>query len=158
MRMCCAKDPLNKEELEIKVKNYRNTILKLTQKSKSNHFNQYFQDNKLNIFKTWGGGGIREIINTAKKGSNSINCIEIGRSTITNSCDIANGFNRHFTSVAKQIEEKLIKPKHHYSKCLKNSNSNSFFIAPTNNEKALSEIMKLERTNLQDLPVFLLRF
>ena len=55
--MCCAKDPLNKEELEIKVKNYRNTILKLTQKSKSNHFNQYFQDNKLNIFKTWGGGG-----------------------------------------------------------------------------------------------------
>ena len=54
--MCCAKDPLNKEELEIKVKNYRNTILKLTQKSKTNHFNQYFQDNKLNIFKTWGWG------------------------------------------------------------------------------------------------------
>ena len=27
--MCRAKDPLHKEELAIKVKNYRNTILKL---------------------------------------------------------------------------------------------------------------------------------
>ena len=157
MRMCCAKDPLNKEELEIKVKNYRNTILKLTQKSKTNHFNQYFQDNKLNIFKTWGWG-IREIINISKKWSNSINCIQIGRSTITNSCDIINDFNRHFTSVAKQIEEKLIKPKHHYSKCLKNSNSNSFFIAPTNNEKALSEIMKVKKDKSSGPCSVLLRF
>ena len=36
-RMCCAKDPLHKEKLAIKVKNYRKTILNLTQKSKANH-------------------------------------------------------------------------------------------------------------------------
>ena len=112
-RMCRAKDPLHKEELAIKVKNYRNTILKLTRKSKANHFNKYFQDNKLSLFKTWEG--IREIINISKKGSNNINCIQIGRTTISNSSDIANEFNRHFTSVAKQIQEKLIKSKHHYS-------------------------------------------
>ena len=51
-RMCRAKDPLHKEELAIKVKNYRNTILELTQRSKANHFTKYFQDNKLNTFKT----------------------------------------------------------------------------------------------------------
>ena len=73
-----------------------------------------FHDNKLNIFKAWGG--IREMINISKKGSNNINCIQIGKNTITNSSVIANEFNTHFTSVAKQIEEKLIKPKHHYSK------------------------------------------
>ena len=134
-RMCCAKDPLHKEKLAIKVKNYRNTIQKLMRQSKANHFNKFFQYKKLNIFKTWKG--IREIINISKKRSNNINCIQIGRTTTSNSSDIANEFNRHFTSVAKQIEEKLIKPKHHYSKYLKNPNSNSFFIAPTNNKEVL---------------------
>ena len=105
-RMCRSKDPLHKEELAIKVQNYRNTILKLTQKSKANHFNKYFQDNELNIFKTWEA--IREIINISEKGSNNINCIQIGRSTTTNSSDIVNEFNRHSASVAKQTEEKLI--------------------------------------------------
>ena len=131
--MCHLKDPLNEQELTIKVKNYRTTILKLTQKSKANHFNKYFQDNTLNIFKTWEV--IREIINISERGSNNINCIQSGRSSTSNSSDIPNEFNRHFTSVAKQIEEKLIKPKHHYFKYLKNPNSNSFFIATTNNEE-----------------------
>ena len=78
-------------------------------------------------------------------GLNNINCIQIGRTTIFNSSDIANEFNRHFTSVAKQIEEKLIKPKHHYSKYLKSPNSNSFFIVPTKNEEVLSEIKNLKK-------------
>ena len=131
--MYCAKDPINKDELANKVKNHRSTTLKLTRKSKANHFNKYFDDNKLNIFKTWEG--IREIINISKKGSININYIKI-------SSDIANKFNRHFTSVPKQIEEMLIKPKHHYSKYLKKPNCSSFFITPTNNEKVLSEIKK----------------
>ena len=101
----------------------------------------------MNIFKTWEG--IREIIDISKKRSNNINCIQIGRTAIFNSSDIANEFNRHFTSVAKQIEEKLIKSKHHYSKYLKNPNSNSFFIAPTNNKEVLSEIknLKMEKSS-----------
>ena len=126
-----------------KVKNYRNTILKLTRKSKGNDFNKYFHDNKLNIFKT--REGIRETINISKKVSNNINCIQIGKNTIINSSDIANECNGHFTLVAKQIEEKLIKPKRHYSKYLKNPNRNSFFITPTNYEEVLSEI-KVFRT------------
>ena len=107
--MCRAKDPLHKEELAIKVKNYGNTMLKCKpkmRKSKANHFNKYFQDNKLNIFKIWEG--IREIINISKIGLNNINCIQTGKTTISNSSDIANEFNRYFTSVAKQIEEKLL--------------------------------------------------
>ena len=55
--------------------------------------------------------GIREIMNISKKGSNNIDCIQIGKNTITNSSDIANEFNRYFTSIAKQIEEKLIRER-----------------------------------------------
>ena len=64
-KMCCSKDPLNKKELETKVKNYKQVLLKLTRNSKANHFNNFFCENKLNLFKTWEV--IREIINTSKK-------------------------------------------------------------------------------------------
>ena len=154
--MCRAKDLLHKEELAIKVKIYRNIILKLKRKSKANHFNKYFQDNKLNIFKTWEK--IREIINISKKGSNNINCIQIGRTTISNSSDIANEFNRHFTLFAKQIEEKLRKPKHYCSKYLKNPNSNFFFIAPTNIEEFLSEIKNLKKDKYSGPSSILIKF
>ena len=96
----------------------------------------------MNIFKTWER--IREIINISKKRWNNISSIRIGKSTITNSSGVANEFNRHFTSVAKQIEAKIIKLKH-YSKDLKNPNSNSFFITTTNNEEVLSETKNLEK-------------
>ena len=42
-RMCRGNDPLRKEELVIKVKNYRNTILKLMRKSKANHLTNIFR-------------------------------------------------------------------------------------------------------------------
>ena len=59
--MCCSRDPLNKKELETKVKIYKKVLLKLTQNGKANHFNNLFCDIILNLFKTWDG--IREIIN-----------------------------------------------------------------------------------------------
>ena len=59
--------------------------------------------------------------------------------------DMENELNRHFTLVAKQTEERLIKPKHHYFKYLKNANSNSFFMTPTNNEVVPSQIKNLRK-------------
>ena len=35
-----------------KVKTYKKYILNLTSTNKANHFNNYFQENKLNLFKT----------------------------------------------------------------------------------------------------------
>ena len=56
-KMCRSKDPLNKKELETKVKNYKKVLLKLTRNSKANHFNNFFRENKLNLLKTWEGIG-----------------------------------------------------------------------------------------------------
>ena len=53
--MCRSKDPFNKRELETKVKNYKKVLLKLTRDSKANHFNNFFVENELNLFKTWEG-------------------------------------------------------------------------------------------------------
>ena len=139
--MCRTKDPLKREELVNKVKTYKKYILHLTRKSKANHFNN-FQENKLNLFKTWEG--IRKIINVTTKGSKEINCIQIGNKTINNPTKIANNFNNHFTSIAEKIEDNLVKSKFNYSKYLSNPNEYSFFMKPTNAEEVLCEITKLK--------------
>ena len=78
-KMCCLKDPSKRNETECKVKNYKKLLLKLTRAGKTNHFNKFFIENKLNLFKTWEG--IREIINISKKG---INCIQNGNNMTVN--------------------------------------------------------------------------
>ena len=72
-KICRTKNPLKREELVKKVKTYNKYILTLTRKSKANHFNNFFQENKLNLFKTWED--IRKIVNISTKGSKEINCI-----------------------------------------------------------------------------------
>ena len=96
-KMCQTKNPLKREELVNKVKTYKKYILSLTRKSKANYFNNFYQENKLNILKTWEG--IRKIINITTKGSNKINCIQVGNKTINNPVKIAN----NFTSIIFQL-------------------------------------------------------
>ena len=129
------------QRLVNKVKTYKKYILHLTRKSKANHFNNFFQENKLNIFKTWEG--IRKIINITTKGSKEINCIQIGNKTITNPTKIANNFNNHFTSIAEKIEDNLVKSKFNCSKYLSNPNKYSLFMKPTNAGEVVCEITKL---------------
>ena len=64
-KLCSLKNPLKKRELKSKVKNHKKILLKLMRNSKSNHFNNYSHENKLNLFTT--EEGIREIINIFKK-------------------------------------------------------------------------------------------
>ena len=94
-------------------KNYKKALLQLTQNSKTNHFNNYFHENKENLFKTQQR--IREIINTSKKRTAGIKSIEVPNKTVKNSSWIASEFNKHFASFDKQIEGKLIKSIHKYS-------------------------------------------
>ena len=52
-------------ELVNKVKIYKKNILNLTRKGKTTHFNNFFWENELHLFKTWEG--IRKIINKTTK-------------------------------------------------------------------------------------------
>ena len=140
--MCRTKDPLKREELVNKVKTYKKYILHLTRESKANHLNNFFLENKLNLFKTWEG--IRKIINITRKGSKEINCIQIDNKTINNPTKTANNFNNHSTSIAEKIEDSLVKSKFNYSKYLSNPNKYSFFIKPANAEEVPCEITKLK--------------
>ena len=63
--MCRSKDPSNKKEpIETKEKNYKKMLLNLTRNSIANHFNNFFRENKLNLFSTCES--ITGIINISK--------------------------------------------------------------------------------------------
>ena len=71
--------------------------------------------------------------------------------TVNSPKEIAKEFNNHFTSITKNIEKKLIKPNCNFSKFLKNSNKDSFFITPTNKEEVASIIKALKSNKLTGL-------
>ena len=48
-----AKDPIRKDALHNKVKQYRNYTNILTRNSKANHYQKFFQDHKKNLQKPW---------------------------------------------------------------------------------------------------------
>ena len=114
--MCRTKNLTKRKLIEQQFKTYKNNLLKLTRASKFNHYNNYFQENRLNLFKTWEG--IRDIINITKKSKNNINSIQVNGRDITDPAIIANEFNNHFTTIAKEIEAKLIPPNLHFSNYL----------------------------------------
>ena len=63
--MCRSKDLTKRKIIEQEFKTYKNNLLKLTRASKFIHYNTYFQENRLNLFKTWEG--IRDIMNVNNK-------------------------------------------------------------------------------------------
>ena len=97
-------DPLKKNELQIKFKTYRNSIVKLTRQCKEDYFKSYFENNK-NSKEIWSD--IRNLINI----KNSINsqqiALNIYNQTITDDFFIANQFNNFFTSIASKLVEKI---------------------------------------------------
>ena len=67
--------------------------------SKSSHFNNYFHEDKLNLFKTWEGIG--EIINISKNRKTDITSIQIGNKTVKKSSEILNSINTSFPLLNK---------------------------------------------------------
>ena len=67
---------------------YKNNLLKLARTTKFNHYNKYFLENRLNLFKTWEG--IMDIINISKKSKNNINSIKVNNKNITGLAIFAN--------------------------------------------------------------------
>ena len=145
-KMCKVKDIMRKTELEKKVKHYKNNLVKLTRTSKSNHYNNFIKENKLNILKTWNG--INEIINIRPKETNYVTSLQFNNTTITDLKSVANLSSNHFTSIAKNIEQKIIASRCKYSDYLKNPCQQTFFLTPTNEQQVLKNIKLLKRNKV----------
>ena len=95
--------------------------------------------------------GIRSIINVKnEKSSNNIS-LNIDNETITDDLTISNHFNNFFTSVAKNLVNKIPKTPKSFNSCLKNSNENSFFLSLTT-EEDFENILSTLKTNKRAEP------
>ena len=98
-KMCRTKDTTRKTELEKKVKHYKNNLVKLTRSGKANRYNNFLNESKLNLLKTWNR--IHKIINIRPKKTNYVTSLQFNNTIISDSKLIANLFNNLFTSIAK---------------------------------------------------------
>ena len=112
-----AKDPVRITNLCNKFKLYRNKLDKILKASKSMHYQNYFETNKLNLRKTWEG--IREVINIRKKKEQRINTLNCDNGIINEDRKISEQFNKHFCNVAKTIEKEIPSAKNNFSGYLK---------------------------------------
>ena len=88
---------------------------------------------------------IREIKNITPRETNYVTSLQFNNTRIIDSKSGANIFNNHFTSIAKNMEQKLIAPKSKYTDYLKNLWQQTFFLTPTNEQEVLKTIKQLER-------------
>ena len=130
-------NPIEKMLISNKHKKYRNLIVTLLRRSKANHYNNYFEQNKQNVKKTWDG--IRSILSVTKKNPTKIDHLNYNGKIATNNAEKANVLNDFFTNIGKNVEKNIPKSKKHFQEFLNNPNTKSV----SNNQCSPAEIFDI---------------
>ena len=130
-KMVKSKSDSKKLEYNLQYKILRNTIVNLIRISKKNHFQKYFQNNKNNIRNTWKG--IKNIISFNSKNNKSSppTSIIIDNDLLTDTVEVAEHFNDHFTTIADKLQEKIYNSGQNFRNYLDKRNDNTMFIYQT---------------------------
>ena len=137
-----TKNPILKSFFHNRYKSYRNIIVSLTRRSKTNHYSRFFSVNATNMLKVWEG--IKEIIGSDSKSSPS--SIRVNGHLTSDPETVANGFNNFFTSIANTVRSNIGPTNRHFSHYLNNSNRNSIFLNRTSPAEVLLTINSLSST------------
>ena len=137
-----TKNPILKSFFHNRYKSYRNIIVSLTRRSKTNHYSRFFSVNATNMLKVWEG--IKEIIGSDSKSSPS--SIRVNGHLTSDPETVANGFNNFFTSIADTVRSNIGPTNRHFSHYLNNSNRNSIFLNRTSPAEVLLTINSLSST------------
>ena len=85
---------------------YKNRCHSAIRQAKRNYFHRYFTNYKNDMRKYWRG--IRNLIGkTDGRDGGRIECIKINDCKITDEANFANGFNSHFSTVARRLANEL---------------------------------------------------
>ena len=152
------KDPQIKAECHEKYKKYRNLLSTLLKKSKQIYYTKYFESNWNNIRNTWKG--IKTIISIKNITTTIPHSIEFNNRTITDPTTMSNVFNNYFTSIAEKTKSNIKFSPKHYTDYLSSTNTNTFFLTPTDkNEIAfiISSLDSHKSSGLNSIPVKILK-
>ena len=115
-----ANTQANKHLYDAQFKRYRNSIVTLLRLSKKNYYSDYFKSNKNNISKTWIG--IKQIISGNHINHSTPSTIFRNNATISDPKGIAESYSTYFSNVAKNISNRIPKPRGDFSDFLKDRN------------------------------------
>ena len=134
-------DPSKKQEIHEKFKSLRKEItLKIIQ-SKKDHYAKFFEENSLDLRKTWRG--IKSIIRMGdNENSNNISLM-IENELVNDPKVVANGFNKYYSNIAKKIQDSIYSQGQDFNKYLGNKSEKTFFISPTDKNEILDIINSL---------------
>ena len=152
-----CKNPENKNKLHKTFKTYRNMIVSLTRRSKSNYYTNYFNSHCNNMQKIWAG--IRSLISSKLTQSKPIS-LNIGESVISDPNQIADCFNDFFTTIADNIRRKIPPTRRHFSSFMKKPNPKSFFVSPVSKEEVIEVINSFspsKSTGPNSIPIKILK-
>ena len=150
-----SNDSQTKEYLHTRYKDYENILFALLKGSKINYYNLYFDINWKNIKHSWKG--IKSTLSAKVNPSHIPKVLTANVSTITNPVEIANVFNKYFSSVSPQTKVNIRYSHKHFSDFLKNRVQNPFFKLSDKDEITLT-ISSLDSNKSLDLTAYLLKY
>ena len=142
-QMIKAKSKQQKLSKHNPYKKYSNKITELLRISRQTYYQKYFGKNKKNSKRIWQG--IHEIISSRKsKKDSSISTLIIDGNTITAPTEMAENFNNFFTSIGKNLQEKIPPTKKTFTDYLKTPNLENFTIGLTSADEISDLICSLD--------------
>ena len=144
-------------ENKVKFNAHRNTYNKLIRAMKKMFYSNLLINNQGNLKKTWEI--IKEACNKRKQKNHSTQSLNVNGVKITQTKDIVEHFNRHFTSVAESIQQTIPptdRPPDNYSEDL-NSNFTFTSTTPQNIVKIFSLLESKSSTDFTGLSAKLIK-
>ena len=149
-KRCTTGDPRLQEQYQ----KYRNMLSNLIKMSKQNYFTEQFERASGNMKKTWS------IINRlkGKNQTSSSFCIKEGSSVITDEKIVPNKFNKHFCSLADNLNKNIRMPQAcNFRDYLPPSQASSTFLEKTTTAEIISIIKEFENDKSSDIPIIVIK-
>ena len=95
-----------KEINHLEFTRYKSMMNRLTRINKSKYYKTFFSQHKTNSKQTWEA--VRSLINVKIKSNKQITSLNINNQIETNPKTISKAFNKFFSKIAKDIDNKII--------------------------------------------------
>ena len=106
------------------------------------YYTKYFESNWNNSKSTWKG--IKTIISIKNITTTIPHSIEFNNRAITDPTTMSNVFNNYFTSIAEKTKSNIKFSPKHYTDYLSSTNTNTFFLTPTDKNEIAFIISSLD--------------
>ena len=116
-------------------------INRFTRINKSKYYKTFFSEHKINSTQTWEA--VRSLINVKTKWNKQITSLNINKQIEANPKTISDAFKRFFSTIAKDIDNKIITTNKAHKDYLNVSIVNSFFLTPVNHKELESLIKEM---------------